>query len=97
MSSSANPVKNTKASIEIMNDRIEQAIDAKRQQTRDVLKEVERNFQMSIRGHIDYHKYLMEEAKKNENVALMIHHRVLMETYESILKNYSMSNSYDRA
>jgi len=78
-----------------MNDRIEQAIDAKRQQTRDVLKEVERNFQKSIQGHIDFHKFLMEEAKKTNDLSSMIHHRVLMETYESILKNYSVSSTHD--
>ena len=37
----------------------------------------------------------MEEAKKKGDISSAIHHKVMMETYESILKNYSMSNSYD--
>lgn len=38
----------------------------------------------------------MEEARQKGDLALAIHHKVLMETYEGILKNFTMSNSYDK-
>jgi hypothetical protein len=95
MSSSANFVNNTKTNNEILDDRIEQAIDAKKHQMREVLKEVEKNTQTSFQGHIDYHKYLMQEAMQKGDIAAAMHHRVLMETYQSLLNNFSMSNSYD--
>lgn len=78
-----------------VNERIDKAIDSKQHQIREVLKEVERNTRSSYQGHMDYHKFLMEEARKKGDVALAIHHQVLMETYEGILKNFSMSNSYE--
>jgi hypothetical protein len=78
-----------------MNENMERAIDAKRQQARKVLKEVERNFQITIQAHIDYHKFLTEESKKRNDISTMAHHRILMKTYEGILNNYSMSNSYN--
>lgn len=84
-----------KTPVSIMNDRIEQAIDAKKHQMRDVLKEVEKNFQTSIQGHIDYHTFLLAESKKKGDIASAVRHQVLIETYEGILRNYSMSNSYD--
>jgi len=74
-----------------------QAIDAKKYQVREVLKEVESNTKTTFQAHIDYHKFLMEEARQKGDLALAIHHKVLMETYEGILKNFSMSNAYDRA
>jgi len=79
----------------MLNDRIEEAIDAKNYQIREVLKEVERNTRSSFQAHIDYHKFLMEEAREKGDIALAIRHKVLMETYEGILKNFSMSNSYN--
>jgi hypothetical protein len=95
MSSSANSAKNTRTNNELVNDRIEQAIDAKKHQMRGVLKEVERNTQISFQGHIDYHKYLMQQAMEKGDIASAMHHKILMETYQSILNNFSLSDSYD--
>ncbi|GEM_PF-2507501 len=79
----------------LMNEQINKAIDAKKYQTREALKEVEKNTRMTFLAHVDYHKFLMEEAKKRADIPSAIHHQVMMETYEAILKNYSMSGSYD--
>ena len=88
--------KNQNSTVDgLLNDRIEEAIDAKKYQIREVLKEVESNTKTSFQAHIDYHKYLMEEARERGDISSAIHHKVLMETYESILKNFSMSNAYD--
>jgi hypothetical protein len=38
---------------------------------------------------------MLEESNKREEMSLMIHLRVMMETYEGILMNYSLSNCYD--
>lgn len=80
----------------ILEDRINKAIDAKRHQVRDALIEIEANFRKSIEGHITYHKYLMEQAKEHGDLAAAIRHQVMIETYEAILRNYSLSGSYDK-
>jgi hypothetical protein len=80
---------------EIFDDRTNKAIDSKRYQVRNRLMEIEANIRKSIEGHITYHKYLMQEAKNVGDMAQAMHHQVMMETYESVLKNYSMSNSYN--
>jgi len=84
-----------KTTFEQLDEDMERAIDAKRHQTREVLKEVEKTFQTSIQAHIDYHKFLMNAAKERNDILSMNRHLILMETYESILKNYSLSGSYD--
>jgi len=78
-------------SFELISAEIDQAIEAKRHQTSEMLDEVEKHFQTLVQSHIDYHKYLMEQAKKKDEMQLVDHHRALMETYEAIIKNYSMS------
>jgi hypothetical protein len=49
-----------------------------------------------MEGHVEYHRYLVEESREKGDLAMAIHHQVMMETYQSILKNYSMSGSYNR-
>jgi hypothetical protein len=80
----------------LFDDRVERAIDASRYRVREALKIVESTTKISFQGHIDYHKYLMEEARRIGDIATAMRHQVLMETYQSILKNFSLSNSYDR-
>lgn len=81
---------------EAFDDRISKAIDLRKKQTKDVLQEIETNFRKSIEGHVEYHRYLVEQSKEKGDIATAIHHQVMMETYQSILKNYSMSGSYNR-
>ena len=81
---------------EAFDDRISKAIDLRKKQTKDVLQEIEANFRKSIEGHVEYHRYLVQQSKEKGDIATAIHHQVMMETYQSILKNYSMSGSYDR-
>jgi predicted transcriptional regulator len=81
---------------EAFDDRISKAIDLKKNQTKGVLQEIEANFRKSIEGHVEYHRYLVQQSKEKGDIATAIHHQVMMETYQSILKNYSMSGSYNR-
>jgi predicted transcriptional regulator len=81
---------------EAFDDRISKAIDLKKKQTKDVLQEIEANFRKSVEGHVEYHRYLVQQSKEKGDIATAIHHQVMMETYQSILKNYSMSGSYNR-
>jgi len=81
---------------EAFEDRVNKAIDLRQKQTKDILQEIESNFRKSIEGHIEYHRYLVEQSREKGDIALAIHHRVMMETYQSILKNYSMSGSYNK-
>ena len=87
--------KKTMTSEEILDERINKAIDAKKHLVREALKEIESNFRNSMEGHITYHKYLMKEAREHGELAAAIRHQVMIETYESILRNYSLSNSYN--
>ena len=86
-----------RTSQETLDDSVSKAIDAKVCQTRDILKEIERNTRISFEGHVTHHKYLMDAAKQRGDIATAIHHQVVMETYQSILKNFSMSGAYDTA
>jgi len=79
----------------VFEDRVGKAIDAQKYRVREALKEVERNTRISYQSHIDYHKHLLREAKAHGEVANAMHHQIMVETYQSILKNYTMSNSYD--
>jgi intergrase/recombinase len=79
----------------VFEDRVGKAIDAQKLRVRDALKEIEANYRTSTEAHITYHKHLMEHARAHGDLATAIHHQVMVETYQSILKNYSMSNSYD--
>jgi len=81
---------------EAFDDRVNKAIDLRQKQTKDILQEIESNFRKSIEGHIEYHRYLVEQSREKGDIALAIHHRVMMETYQSILKNYSMCGSYNK-
>jgi hypothetical protein len=78
-----------------LEDRVGKAINAQKARVRETLREIEINYQTSTEAHIEYHRYLMGQAKAKGDLARAIHHQVMMETYQSILKNYSMSNSYN--
>ena len=61
-----------------------------------VLKEVETNFRKTISGHIEYHRYLENEALKEGHTLRARHHAVRRTVYEQILSNYSLSQIYDK-
>lgn len=81
----------------LLEDSVNKSIDTQKYRVREALKEVEKNTRISFQAHIDFHKFLMEEAKAKGDIASAVHHQVLMETYQGILKNFSLSNSYDKA
>jgi hypothetical protein len=89
--------KKPKSIEELFDDRISRAIDAKTHQVNETLKEVEKNFRTSIEGHVTYHKLMMETSRQNGDIPGAIRHQVLLETYEGILKNYTLSSRYDNA
>ena len=65
--------------------------------TNEVLKEVEDNFITSTKAHITYHEHLMKIADESGDVNSYMHHRVMCETYETILRNYEASRRYAMA
>ncbi|AFU60249.1 MAG: hypothetical protein QXX64_06350 [Nitrososphaera sp.] len=87
----------TKILEDLFDDKVNKAIDANRYQVREALKEIERNTRAFYLTNTEYHRRMMEEAKTKGDIATAIHHQVLMETYQGILKNFSLSESYDRA
>ena len=99
MTENSSKTDRTKAKIleGLFDDRVNKAIDANRYQVREALKEIERDIRAFYLAHIEYHRCMMEEAKAKGDVAAAIHHQVLMEAYQGILKNFSLSESYDRA
>ena len=86
----------TKSIEDLFDDRISRAIDAKTHQVNETLKEVEKNFRTSIEGHVTYHRLMMETSKQNGDISGAIRHQVLLETYEGILRNYTLSSRYDK-
>jgi hypothetical protein len=81
----------------IFESKVSQAIDAKKYQVRQALKHVEDITRKNYEGQITYHKYLKESALEHGDLAAATHHQVMIETFESILRNFSMSGSYDKA
>ena len=69
-------------------------IENKGKAVADALREVENNFVTSTKAHITYHKHLMKMADESGDMNSYMHHRVMMETYESILSNYEASRRY---
>lgn len=78
----------------IPSDQINAIIGTRLAATDEVLREIERNFITSTKGHITYHKKLMELAEKSGDMRSYLHHRVMMETYETLLRNYEASSRY---
>ena len=81
----------------ITNEVMEQAIDEKKRQVREALKEAENRTRTSFQSQNEYHRQMMEEARKKDDIAAVLHHRIMMETYDSILKYFSLSDSDDNA
>jgi hypothetical protein len=82
--------RKTAISSESMNSMIESKVAA----TADVLREIEDNFITSAKGHVTYHQHLMKLAEENGDMNSFMHHRVMMETYETMLRNYEASRRY---
>lgn len=82
--------RKTAVSPESINAMIESKVAA----TADVLREIEDNFITSAKGHVTYHQHLMELAQESGDMNRFMHHRVMMETYETMLKNYEASRRY---
>lgn len=78
----------------ISNEAMKAKIDAQGAATAGVLREVEDNFITSTKAHITYHEYLMKATQESGDMNGYMHHRVMMETYETILKNYEASRRY---
>lgn len=79
----------------IFDRKVAQAIDAKRHQMREALREIESNARKSYEAHITYHKLMKEAAKEQGDIQGAVRHQVMTETYEAILRNFTMSGSYD--
>lgn len=80
---------------EIFDEKVNSIIDARNQQTKEALKEIEKTFRTGIESHITYHRILMKSAKERGDLPAVMRCQVMIETYESILKSYSLSRSYD--
>jgi hypothetical protein len=63
----------------------------------DALREVENNFVISTKAHITYHEHLMKMADESGDFNSYMHHSVMKDTYESILRNYEASRRYASA
>jgi hypothetical protein len=69
-------------------------IDSQVSSTADALREIENNFITSTKAHITYHEHLMKLAEEDVDMNRYMHHRVMMETYQTILRNYEASRRY---
>jgi hypothetical protein len=88
-------VEDAKTVESIFESKVSQAIDAKKYQVKEALKSVEQMTRDNYQAHITYHKFLLQSAKDHGDIAAATHHQVMIETFEGLLKNFSMSGSYD--
>jgi erythromycin esterase-like protein len=82
---------------EIFDRKVTQAIDAKKHQMNEALREIEGNTRKNYEAHVTYHKLMAEAAREHGDFQGAMRHQVMIETYESILRNFTMSGSYDKA
>jgi hypothetical protein len=59
-----------------------------------VLREIENNYIITTKSHITFHETLMDEAMKRGDTKSYAHHKIMKETYETILTNYEASRRY---
>lgn len=81
---------------ELFDKKINQAIDAKKHEMRGALKEIEHNTRKNYEAHITYHKLMAEAAREQGDIQGAMRHQVMIETYEAILRSFTMSGSYDK-
>lgn len=69
-------------------------IETSRALTDKVLETVEENYARYLESNITHHKYLLEIAEKEGDLHRTAHHRVLLETFETMLENHKLSCKY---
>lgn len=67
------------------------------EQTDQMLKIIEENYAHYLQSNITHHRYLLELAEKENGLQLIMHHRVLLETFETMLANHRLSCRYSAA
>lgn len=75
-------------------ERMNKTIEAKRDYTNEVLKQVEENYSTFVKSQITYHEFLMKAAEQKSDFQLYMHHKVMLETYQTTLFNLRLSNRY---
>jgi hypothetical protein len=65
--------------------------------TDQMLKIIEDNYTRYLESNITHHRYLLEIAEKEGDLQRTMHHRVLLETFETMLANHRLSCRYSSA
>ena len=75
-------------------ERMEKSIEARKDYTDEVLRQVEENYSNFVKSQITYHEFLMNAAEHKGDLQLYMHHKVMLETYQTTLANLRLSNRY---
>jgi hypothetical protein len=75
-------------------DRMNENIETGKDYTEEVLRQLEENYSNFVKSQIAYHEFLMKAAEQKADFQLYMHHKVLLETYETTLANLRLSNRY---
>jgi hypothetical protein len=75
-------------------ERMNETIEAKKDYTEQVLRQLEENYSNFVKSQITYHEFLMRAAEQKGDLRLYMHHKVMLETYQTSLANLRLSNRY---
>lgn len=65
--------------------------------TDQMLKIIEENYTRYLQSNITHHGYLLDLAEKENDMQRIMHHKVLLETFETMLANHRLSCRYSAA
>lgn len=74
--------------------KMNESIEANADYTESVLKTVEDTYSRFLQSNIVHHKYLLKMAEQDNDLQRIMHHKVLLETYETMLANLCNSSKY---
>jgi lipopolysaccharide biosynthesis regulator YciM len=75
-------------------ERMNKTIEAKKDYTDEVLRQLEENYSNFVKSQIAYHEFLVNAAEHKGDFQLYMHHKVMLETYQTTLANLRLSNRY---
>ena len=62
--------------------------------TDQLLKVIEENYARYLESNITHHRFFADMAEKEGDMQQLMHHRVLLETFETMLANHRLSCRY---
>lgn len=77
--------------------RVVRAIEENKKQVDTIIRGAEENFRRNIEANLTYHRFMLEAAIDQRQPGKTAHHQIMIDIYESILRNMRSVKSPDPA